>query len=289
MRIGIGLPAAIPGAAPRAIVEWAAMAEATGFESVGVIDRLVYDNIDPLVALAAAAAQTERIELLTTVLNVPWRRNGVALAKQLASLDRISGGRLTAGLGLGGWPDDHAVVGPAPAAGGALMDEMLAAMRAVWAGDVGDGNAAIPALAPGRPGLLIGGLVPAAYRRAARVGDGWVAPSFGYEALTTGIRGVQDAWRAEGRTGRPRVVVERYFSLGADADETAERYLHHYYGDAYVAAVVADTITSVDRLERELARLAEAGCDDLVLLPCDAGIRQVELLAGALDGLRARA
>src|SRR5687767_3743770 len=112
MRIGIGLPAAIPEAPAGAIAEWAVAAEASGFESVGVIDRLVYDNIDPLVALAAAAACTQRVELLTTVLNVPWRRNGVVLAKQLASLDRLSGGRLTAGLGLGGWPDDHAVVGP---------------------------------------------------------------------------------------------------------------------------------------------------------------------------------
>ena len=71
MRIGIGLPAAIPGAPAPATGAWAASAEAHGFRSVGVIDRLVYDNIDPLVALAAAAARTGRVELLTTVLNVP--------------------------------------------------------------------------------------------------------------------------------------------------------------------------------------------------------------------------
>jgi alkanesulfonate monooxygenase SsuD/methylene tetrahydromethanopterin reductase-like flavin-dependent oxidoreductase (luciferase family) len=81
MRIGIGLPAAIPGAPGGAVGEWAAAAEASGFESVGVIDRLVYDNLDPLVAQAVAAARTERVELLTTVLNVPWRRNAVVLAK----------------------------------------------------------------------------------------------------------------------------------------------------------------------------------------------------------------
>src|SRR5688572_16790845 len=114
MRIGIGLPAAIPGVPASAVGEWSAAAEASGFDSVGVIDRLVYDNLDPLVALAVAAARTDRIELLTTVLNVPWRRNAVVLAKQLAALDRVSDGRLTAGLGLGGWPDDHEVVGPTP-------------------------------------------------------------------------------------------------------------------------------------------------------------------------------
>lgn len=286
MRIGIGLPAAIPGAPAGAIGEWAAAAEASGFESVGVIDRLVYDNLDPLVALAVAAARTERIELLTTVLNVPWRRNAVVLAKQLASLDRVSGGRLTAGLALGGWPDDHEVVGPAPMAVGAVMDEMLTTMHGVWSGDVGQGSAVIPALPSGRPRLLFGGFAPATFRRAARWGEGWVAPSFGYEALTTGIDAVREAWRDAGRQGQPRVVVERYFCLGSGAGDVAHHYLDHYYGSEYLAAVSADTVTTADHLERELRRLNDAGCADLVLLPCDADVRQVELLAGALDGLR---
>ena len=104
MRIGIGLPAAVPDADVTVLGDWAATAEELRFCSLSVIDRLVYDNLDPLVALAAAAARTTRIELLTTVLNVGYRRNAVVLAKQLASVERLSGGRLTAGLGLGGWP-----------------------------------------------------------------------------------------------------------------------------------------------------------------------------------------
>jgi len=223
--------------------------------------------------------------LLTTVLNVPWRRNAVVLAKQLASLDRVSGGRLTAGLGLGGWPDDHDVVGPGPAGTGAVMDDMLATMLRVWTGEVGHGTATIPALPSGRPGLLVGGLAPASFRRAARIGDGWVAPSFGYQALTTGVDAIRAAWRAAGRQGQPRVVVERYFCLGDHADDIADHYLDHYYGPTYLDAVSADTITTPSRLEHELRRLADAGADDLVLLPCDADIRQVELLAGALDDL----
>src|SRR5919106_1331446 len=111
MRIGIGLPAAVPGADMRSLGEWAAEAEAAGFDAVGVIDRLVYDNLEPLTALAAAAARTTTIELLTTVLNVGWRRNAVLLEKQMESVDQLSGGRLTAGLGLGGWPDDYAASG----------------------------------------------------------------------------------------------------------------------------------------------------------------------------------
>jgi alkanesulfonate monooxygenase SsuD/methylene tetrahydromethanopterin reductase-like flavin-dependent oxidoreductase (luciferase family) len=65
MRIGIGLPAAVPGTPATAIGDWAAAGEQQGFESLAVLDRLVYDNLDPLVALAAAADRTERVELLT--------------------------------------------------------------------------------------------------------------------------------------------------------------------------------------------------------------------------------
>jgi hypothetical protein len=83
-----------------------------------VIDRLVYDNLDPLIALAAAAARTERVEVATTVLSVGWRNNPVLVAKQLASVEQVSGGRLTAGLGLGGWPEDYAAVRAAGAPAG---------------------------------------------------------------------------------------------------------------------------------------------------------------------------
>jgi alkanesulfonate monooxygenase SsuD/methylene tetrahydromethanopterin reductase-like flavin-dependent oxidoreductase (luciferase family) len=95
MRVGIGLPAAVPGTNMTLIGRWATEAEGAGFESVGVIDRLMYDNLDPLTALAAAAACTDRVELVSTLVNVCWRNNAVLLAKQLSSVVRLSGGRLT--------------------------------------------------------------------------------------------------------------------------------------------------------------------------------------------------
>jgi alkanesulfonate monooxygenase SsuD/methylene tetrahydromethanopterin reductase-like flavin-dependent oxidoreductase (luciferase family) len=282
MRIGIGLPAAVPGAPAPELAAWAEAAERHGFPSTGVIDRLVYDNLDPLIALAAAAARTERIELLTTVLNVPWRRNAVVLAKQLASVDAVSGGRLTAGLALGGWPEDHAAVGPSPQGQGAVMDDMLVTMHAVWRGELVGAGGPLPATPPGRPRLLFGGFAPAAFSRAARFGHGWVAPSFGLDALTSGIASVRAAWRDAGRSDRPRVVVERYVCLGSGAAATAEHYLDHYYGAAYLPAVLADTATTVEQLHAELDRLRDAGADDVVLLPCSADLDQVPRVADAL-------
>src|SRR2546430_6862111 len=135
-RIGLGLPAAIPDASGGAIIEWASLGEEFGFASLGVIDRLVYDNYDPFVALAAAAAVTEHTELFTTVLNVPWRQSALMLAKQLWSLERISGGRLIAGVGLGAWPEDYYATGVDLAGRGAVLDEMLDVMFRAWKGEV---------------------------------------------------------------------------------------------------------------------------------------------------------
>ena len=92
MDVGIGLPATIPGANREQILEWARKAEQRGFSSLGTIDRVVYANYEPLIALAAAAAVTERIRLATTILLAPNRANGALLAKQAASVDALSAG-----------------------------------------------------------------------------------------------------------------------------------------------------------------------------------------------------
>ncbi|GAA5135112.1 LLM class flavin-dependent oxidoreductase [Pseudonocardia adelaidensis] len=284
MKIGMGLPAAVPEADVTVLGEWAATAEQLGFCSLGVIDRLVYDNLDPLVALAAAAARTERVELLTTVLNVPYRQNAVLLAKQLASVDRLSGGRLTAGLALGGWPEDYEASGVPHRGLGAAMDAMIATMQQAWDGKLTGASGPMPALPPERPGLLVGGLVPAAFARAATVGQGWIAPSFGLQQVVDGVAAVRKAWDRVGRAGEPRVVTVRYFCFGPGADGHAEHYLRHYYL-GYAPMVKADTPTTPEHLGAELARLRDAGADDVVLMPCTDDLAQVTLAAEVLDDM----
>ncbi len=110
MRVGIGLPTVLPGVADGVVLEWARRAEARGFSTLGVIDRIAYRNHEPLIALAAAAGATGTIGLMTDVLLGPTR-DPVLLAKQAASLARLSGGRFTLGAGVGAREDDYAVVG----------------------------------------------------------------------------------------------------------------------------------------------------------------------------------
>jgi alkanesulfonate monooxygenase SsuD/methylene tetrahydromethanopterin reductase-like flavin-dependent oxidoreductase (luciferase family) len=283
MKIGIGLPNAVPGRAAQEIALWAQESERLGFHSVGTIDRLVYDILDPVVCLGIAAAVTRRVELFSTVLNVGWRNNPILFAKQLATVDLVAQGRLTAGVGIGGWPDDFAL-SAAPARGhGRLFDEALTLMRQVWDGEVTSIAGPAPLPGAGRPRLLVAGLVPAGYARAARFGDGWVSPLLNRQILADGVRGVTAAWAEAGRPGKPQILTGRYFDCGPDASTALAEYLAHYYGAAESTPVLADSIESDEHLRDELETLADCGVDDLILYPARGSLDQVRLLAEALD------
>src|SRR3954447_26946384 len=125
MNVGIGLPATIPGVSGDRVIDWARRAEERGFSSLGTIARLVYGNYEPLIALAAAAAVTERIRLATSILIAPYRRNAPHLAKQALSVRRLSGGRLVFGVAVGGREDDYEASGADFHRRGKELDAML--------------------------------------------------------------------------------------------------------------------------------------------------------------------
>src|SRR5918994_2029094 len=131
MDIGIGLPATIPWTNAPLILEWAKRADSSPFSSLGILDRLVYPNYEPLITLAAAAAVSGRVRLINTVLIAPLRRAGV-LAKQAATIDALSGGRLTLGLGVGAREDDFQAAPASFHDRGRRFEEQLDLMKRVW-------------------------------------------------------------------------------------------------------------------------------------------------------------
>ncbi|WIM97448.1 LLM class flavin-dependent oxidoreductase [Actinoplanes oblitus] len=130
MEIGLGLPVSDPVR----LLEWARLAEEHQFATVALLDRLAYDNPEPLTALAVLAGATSRIRLQTEVLLGPLRSTAL-LAKQVATLDRMSEGRFVLGIGIGGREDDHAAAGVPIAERGRLLDTQLTDLRTIWRGE----------------------------------------------------------------------------------------------------------------------------------------------------------
>jgi alkanesulfonate monooxygenase SsuD/methylene tetrahydromethanopterin reductase-like flavin-dependent oxidoreductase (luciferase family) len=284
--VGIGLPATIPGVEGTTVVEWARLAEDAGFDSVGVIDRLVYPNYEPLIALAAATAVTKRIRLATTVLLAPLRANAALLAKQAASVDRLSEGRLVLGVGLGARDDDFTASGLSTKGRGRTLDRQLEEMKRIWGGEErGYAGAIGPGPArPGGPELIVGGHVEASFKRAARFANGWIMGGGPPEQFAQLAPAVDEAWRAEGREGKPRKLSLAYYALGPQAKESADWYLHDYYGWLGPIAdhIAAGAATSEEMVKSYAAAFEQNGCDELIFFPCSGDHEQVQLLKQAL-------
>lgn len=196
MQVAIGLPSTIPGVRGAEIVEWARTAEERGFSSLGTIDRIVFPNYEPLTSLAAAAAVTERIGLLTSVLLGPLRANVALLAKQTASVSGLSDGRFTLGIGLGGRADDYEASGLEMRDRGKRLDSILERIQEIWAGSEIGPDAT--------PRIVLGGDVPESFRRAARFGEGWIARGGPPDRYAGMLDNLSAAWEEAGREGEPR-------------------------------------------------------------------------------------
>jgi alkanesulfonate monooxygenase SsuD/methylene tetrahydromethanopterin reductase-like flavin-dependent oxidoreductase (luciferase family) len=283
MEIGIGLPSTIPGTEGAQIVEWARRAERRGFSSLGTIDRIVYDNYEPLIALSAAAAVTERIRLATSILIAPYRANAALLAKQAVSLDRLSGGRLVLGMAVGGRPDDYEASDVPFENRGRRFEEMLGEMKRIWAGESRGFAGAIGPSPPKEDGpeVILGGTADAVFRRAAQYGSGWIMGGGDPQGFAGAAEKARAEWARHGRDGGPRLLALGYYSLGPDALENARHYLPDYYAFRGATPEMAGSFaaTDADAVRKRIQDFDAAGCDELILFPCAADLGQVDLLA----------
>ena len=283
MDIGIGLPNTLSVAGP-AVVDWARRAEERGFASLATIDRIVYPTYDSLTALAVAAGATSRIGLFTNILLGPVYPP-VWLAKATASLDAMSGGRLTLGLGVGGRPDDYAAMDRQMERRGKLMDETLDLLHRAWAGEpvTGDEFPVGPEPAAGdRVSVLIGGNTDAAVARTVKYAEGWTAGGGGPAMAAPMIEKVRQAWQEAGREGEPRIAALVYFGLGDD--EASRAALRNYYGflGDWVDAIVESAVRT-PQAAKDIARdYAGVGVTEVVFDPTIGSLDQVDRLADAV-------
>lgn len=290
MRIGAKLPNSGPLPLEIGVPAMARALEQSGFDSLWVSDHIVMPEtigshypfaadgratwstatpyLDALVALALAAAVTDRVRLGTAVLVLPLR-HPVELAKQAASIDVASDGRLELAVGAGWLAEEFEALNVPFKGRGARMVEWIEIMRACWTGrpsghdseryTLPEGVLCLPEPAHAIP-LLVGGHSPIALRRAGSVGDGWLAQQSAHELdpdeIARAVAEIRAAAQVAGRDATPRVVLRIVESLGR-------------------AELVA----------RRLAELAAAGVEEVIVdvpVEGDAPGRDLELLRAAV-------
>ena len=285
MKIGIGLPNAVKETTGEQIIGFARRAEERGFSTLGTIDRIVFDNYDPFIALGAAAAVTERIGLMTTVCIAPPRGNDALLAKHALTVQALSGGRFTFGIGLGARDDDYATSGTSTTGKGKRMNELLDTVTRVFAGEEFGVAGAIGPRTEEPPPIVIGGTAEGSFKRAAKYGVGWILGGGDPNVFTGMADGVRVAWTEAGRDDKPYLGSLAYFSLGPDGERNAKDKFGAYYaflGEELAAMVAGHAATTAEVIAERKAGFEEAGCDELIFFPASGDPGQVDLLADAV-------
>lgn len=226
----------------------ARLVEAAGFDSIWVGDHIVMPDsptngrgsgldmprLEAVVALTYIAAHTARVRLATGVIVLP-QRHPLLLAKQLASLDTLSGGRLIVGVGVGWLEPELRAMGVSMDERGPRMDEYLAAMRALWSEErpsyhgryvafSGLSARPLPPQQP-HPPIIVGGSSPPAYRRAIEQANGWYGFSLDVEAAARALAGLRRAAeRSERGAGLGELEITITPPPGTVDQSTAERY-----------------------------------------------------------------
>jgi len=250
MRVGFGLPVSGAWATPQNISHFATRTEEAGYASLWTFQRLlvpegsgmepVYHSVlDPMTALAYAAAVTARVRLGVAVINAPFVSPGY-LAKQAASVDVLSSGRLDLGLGLGWMPEEFTMTGAPMQRRGARTAECVQVLRTLWGEQPAEfegefysvprGSALPGPVQPGGPPILLGGTAEVALRRVGRIADGWVTSSRAdLSAIADSIAIVRQAASEAGKDASAiRIIcrgVVRAGEIAADARGGERRLL----------------------------------------------------------------
>lgn len=271
MKIGFGLPVSGAWATPQNISEFASRAEQAGYASLWTFQRLllpqgsamepVYHSVlDPMTALAYAAALTTRIRLGVAVVNAPYVSPSY-LAKQAGTIDLLSGGRHDLGLGLGWMPEEFAMTGGSMERRGARTAEYVRVLRTLWGPQPCEFSGEFYTVPPGSmlprpvqaggPQILLGGMAPAALRRVGAIADGWVTSSrTDLSRISDLIAIVREAAQASGRDPAAlRIIVRGVVRSGEPVSDGngGRRPLSGSY----------------DQIRGDVARLAEHGVTEV--------------------------
>lgn len=277
---------------------WATVTDGGPFTSLCWGERIAFDNPEALTLLGALAAWTDRVRLVMTVV-VPQLHDPVMLAKQLATGDMLSGGRLTVGIGIGGRQEDYRAVGADPATQTMRgLADRVAVMKRVWAGEkvtesvVPVGPAPVQA---GGPDLLVGTMGPKTVRSAASWADGLAGTTLDLDTEKQDelFEVARQAWANAGKP-KPQLATSFWFAIGDDAAEAraqVHRHLLRYMN--WIPGSVVDAMApgtgwagDDDDLAAVLRKFADIGTDEVHLIPTSSDIDQLRRVADVVTDFR---
>ena len=270
MRVGVGLPNVIPGARSEDLQEWAIRAESGPFTSIGALHRASWDVQDPLDALELVAAETRTATLVTMVAVAPLYAED-ELADRAISIHGTSGGRLALGLAVGARLEDFEAAGVPAAGRGERFDDQLDDLAFRWR--------------DGGPKVLVGGSADVAFARAARAGQGYVHGGGPPRAFARAAEKARAAWIEAERQGSPELWGQSYFAMGDERTvERGREYMRAYYAftGPFAERIAEGLLTSPQAIAAQMRGYAEAGCDELVMIPALSDPEQVDRLAEAM-------
>ena len=288
MDVGVALPTMARGYTRATTLDWSRGIDAGPFSSISCGERITFHNQEMTVTNAAAAALTERVRVFVNLVVLPMHPIPV-VAKELATLDVLSGGRVTLGVGIGGREHDYLAAGSSMERRHQRLDDGVAELRRLWAGDVpfeGADPVGPACVQPGGPPILAGAMGPKALARAAEWADGVSGFSINASGsdMAAAASAARDAWSAAGRSSAPRVVTGCFYTLGIDESEaTLEQFTYEYlriFGEKFARAMAADApVWHADRLLQALDEAEEAGVDEFILVPGSTDLACLEATA----------
>lgn len=287
MKVGICLPYMKPGIDRKTILDWCRAIDQGPFYSLSCGERITGYTYEMRVILSAAAAVTERVRIVPSLYVLPMT-NAVRAAKEIATLDVLSEGRVTVCVGVGGREDDYNAVGASFKNRFKRMDDQIATMKKIWAGEpfVEGGDEIGPRpYQDGGPPILAGSMGPKSINRVSKWADGLYGFAMnGEQGLSQYFFDAADAaWEASGRDTKPYKMGGFWYSMADNAEEHLKKYVYDYLkimGEDH-ARNTAETMTRFTpaNIIEALDATEEAGAEEIFLVPATADIAEVDRIA----------
>lgn len=287
MKIGICLPYMKAGLTREDYIDWFTRVDEGPFHSVSCGERIHGPTYDMRVVLSAAAMATQRVEITPTLYVLPMH-NATRVAKEIATLDILSGGRVKQiVVGYGGREKDYEAVGATFQGRYGRMDRQIQTMRQVWAGDEiieGGGSIGPTPTHPGGPRILAGAMGPKSIARCAQWSDGLYAWSGNGETqeLQNTFTMADNAWQAAERAQTPYRLGGFWYTLANDGQQKLYDYVYEYLAIAgpEIATMMAESVhrSTPDAVREALDNAEAAGCEELFMVPATAELAELDRL-----------